>query len=173
MTANPPTFDSRYFRSALGRFPTGVAIITSESATDASPVGLTISSFNSVSLEPPLVLWSLSHSSSLLDTFEQGERYVVHVLSAQQLHLAKRFAYGPQSDRFSVAASTRAPGGGLMLADEFAAWFECVNLARHNAGDHVVFIGQVEHCHHTFAQPLVYHAGDFDLTPSSQPLDSR
>ncbi len=173
MIANPPSFDVGYFRSALGRFPTGVTVVTCQSAPEHSPVGLTISSFNSVSLDPPLILWSLSKASSLLSSFQQGSRYVVHVLSAQQLHLAKRFAYGTQDDRFAKAPTTLAPGGAIMLADECAAWFECVNLAQHDAGDHIVFIGQVEHCHHGFAQPLVYHAGDFDLTPSSEPLVSR
>lgn len=173
MIANPPTFDVSYFRATLGRFPTGVTVITSQSATDHSPIGLTISSFNSVSLDPPLILWSLSKASSVLTSFQKTKRYVVHVLSAQQLHLAKRFAYGPQPDRFAKSPTTLAPGGAIMLTEDCAAWFECTNLAQHDAGDHIVFIGQVEHCHHSFAQPLVYHAGDFDLTPSSEPLTSR
>ncbi|NYT66377.1 flavin reductase family protein [Alcaligenaceae bacterium] len=173
MIANPPSFDVGYFRSALGRFPTGVTVVTCQSTPDLNPVGLTISSFNSVSLDPPLILWSLSKASSLLPAFQETKRYVVHVLSAQQLHLAKRFASGTQTDRFAQVATSIAPGGGVMLADDSAAWFECINQAQHDAGDHIVFIGQVEHCHHSFAQPLVYHAGDFDLTPSSEPLTSR
>lgn len=173
MTVNPPSFDSDYFRSALGRFPTGVAVITSQSIQGDSPVGLTISSFNSVSLAPPLVLWSLSKASSLFDTFLQSKRYVIQILSSQQLHLAKRFSYGTQAERFALTGHTLAPGGALMLDASCAAWFECVNVAHHDAGDHVVFIAQVEHCDHTFAQPLVYHAGDFDLTPSNEPLATR
>lgn len=173
MAATPPDFDSTFFRSALGRFATGVTVITTERRpeTGGAPVGLTISSFNSVSLNPPLVLWSLSRKASALPHFQQADRYVIHVLAASQLHLAKRFASGPQSRRFESVRLTRAPGGTLMLADaDTAAWFECHNLTQHEAGDHVVFIGQVERCDRSFSQPLVYHAGDFDLTPSTEPL---
>src|SRR3546814_12812167 len=91
-----------------------------------------------------------------------------------QLSLAKRFAQGSQTDRFKGLALTRAPGGTLMLDEpECAAWFECYNLTQHDAGDHKIFIGQVERCHRSFGQPLVYHAGDFDLTPSTEPLSSN
>ncbi|RTZ39161.1 flavin reductase [Candidimonas sp. SYP-B2681] len=173
MTATPPDFDADFFRSALGRFATGVAIITTENCTDRSPVGLTISSFNSVSLEPPLVLWSLSKAASSLRHFQHAERYVIHILAASQLHLAKRFASGAQDKRFEGLPLTRAPGGTLMLNDpECAAWFECHNMQHHEAGDHLIFIGQVERCQRSFAQPLVYHAGDFDLTPSTEPLSN-
>ncbi len=172
MIATPPDFDAEFFRSALGRFATGVTIITTET-DDQRPVGLTISSFNSVSLDPPIVLWSLSRAASSLRHFLGAQRYVIHVLSATQLHLAKRFAYGPQAHRFDGLALTRAPGGTLMLDDsECAAWFECHNLEQHEAGDHLVFIGQVERCHRNSGQPLVYHAGDFDLTPSTEPLSN-
>lgn len=173
MTATPPDFDAGFFRSALGRFATGVTIITAETGDDRRPVGLTISSFNSVSLDPPIVLWSLSKAASSLRHFLQADRYVIHVLAATQLHLAKRFAYGPQSARFDGLPLTRAPGNTLMLDDaECAAWFECHNLTQHEAGDHLIFIGQVERCQRNFGQPLVYHAGDFDLTPSTEPLSN-
>ncbi|HEY9281034.1 MAG TPA: flavin reductase family protein [Eoetvoesiella sp.] len=171
MIATPPDFDAAFFRSALGRFATGVTIITTEACDGQRPIGLTISSFNSVSLEPPMVLWSLSKAASSLRHFQQAERYVIHVLSATQLHLAKQFAYGPQAGRFNNVALTHAPGGTLMLDDpECAAWFECRNVTQHEAGDHLIFIGQVERCQRSFNQPLVYHAGDFDLTPSTEPM---
>jgi flavin reductase (DIM6/NTAB) family NADH-FMN oxidoreductase RutF len=174
MTATPPDFDSRYFRSALGRFATGVTVVTTEAGPERSPVGLTISSFNSVSLEPPMVLWTLSNTASSLPHFLQARRYVVHVLAAPQLPLAKRFSKGAQSERFKGLPLARAPGGTLMLdAPDCAAWFECYNLTQHAAGDHTIFIGQVERCHRSFSQPLVYHAGDFDLTPSTEPLSSN
>lgn len=173
MTATPADFDARFFRSALGRFATGVTVITTETIPDARPLGLTISSFNSVSLDPPMILWSLTKAASSLRHYLHARRYVVHVLASTQLHLAKRFAYGPQSERFSNLALSRAPGGTLMLDEpECTAWFECYNLTQHEAGDHIVFIGQVERCHRNFNQPLVYHAGDFDLTPSTKPLSS-
>jgi flavin reductase (DIM6/NTAB) family NADH-FMN oxidoreductase RutF len=170
MTPHPPDFDQSYFRSVLGRFATGVTIITTETA-DGRPWGLTVSSFNAVSLEPPMILWSLSQSSSAMAHFLTAPRYVVHVLSASQLHLAKRFATGSQEDRFRDVALKRSPHGAPMLADpDTAAWLECCNYARHRAGDHTIFIGQVERCGRRFSQPLVYHAGDFDLTPSIEPI---
>ncbi len=171
MTAHPADFDSAYFRSALGRFATGVTVVTCEAPLDGHPVGLTISSFNSVSLDPPLVLWTLTKSATSLPHFQRVARYVVHVLSASQLHLARRFARGSQTTRFHGIALARAPDGTLMLDDpDCAAWFECFNTAQHDAGDHIIFVGQVEHCRRQFSQPLVYHAGDFDLTPSTEPV---
>ncbi|MFA7670544.1 MAG: flavin reductase family protein [Burkholderiaceae bacterium] len=173
MTAHSPDFDQSYFRSALGRFATGVTIITTETA-EGDPWGLTISSFNAVSLEPPMVLWSLSHSASALPHFLQAKRYVIHVLSASQLPLARRFAYGRQEERFLNVALKPSPHGVPMLADpDTAAWFECHNTAHHPAGDHIIFVGQVERCNRRYGQPLVYHAGDFDLTPSIEPLPDR
>ncbi|HLS43609.1 MAG TPA: flavin reductase family protein [Paenalcaligenes sp.] len=168
------TFDTSYFRSALGRFATGVTIVTTESQ-DATPrpLGLTVSSFNSVSLEPPLILWSLAKQASSLPHYRAAERYVIQVLSAKQLDLAKRFAWGPQADRFQDIALGRAPHGTLMIDDpQFSAWFECRNLTQHEAGDHYIFVGQVENCFRNFEQPLIYHAGDFELTPANQPWDS-
>src|SRR3546814_4430229 len=136
-------------------------------------MGLTISSFTSVSLNPPLVLWTLIKSASSLSHFQDVERYVIHVLAASQLHLARNFAQGSQPQRFQDMALTRTPAGTLMLAEpDCAAWFECFNLTRHDAGYHIGFIGQVEHCQRNFHQPLVYHAGDFDLTPSTEPLSN-
>lgn len=173
MTAYRPDFDSAYFRSALGRFATGVTIVTTETA-DGKPWGLTVSSFNAVSLEPPMVLWSLSQSASALPHFLAAERYVIHVLSASQLPLAKRFSKGRQEERFLDVPLKRSPHGVPMLADEdTAAWFECWNHARHPAGDHTLFIGQVERCARRYSQPLVYHAGDFDLTPSIEPISDH
>jgi hypothetical protein len=90
-------FDSQEFRRALGRFPTGVTVIVAQTP-EGSPVGLTASSFNSVSLSPPLVVWSLSRGSSSIRAFETCERYVIHVLAADQLGLAQRFAAGTQAE---------------------------------------------------------------------------
>lgn len=162
MSSSP--FDAAQFRATLGRFATGVTIITAEAA-DGSPVGLTVSSFNSVSLDPPLVLWSLSQSASSLPAMQQCERYVIHVLSAGQIALARHFATIRASERFKGIELARAPGGTLMLAEKSAAWFECCNRSRYHEGDHYIMVGEVEHCGHSKASPLVFHAGGFDLTP--------
>jgi len=161
-------FDARYFRTALGRFATGVTVVTT-TAPDGTPIGLTVSSFNSVSLEPPLVLWSLSRASSSLEAFRACQRYVVNVLSAEQIALARRFATGKTAERFHGIEAARAPAGTVMLGGECAAWFECRNRSRYEEGDHLIMVGQVEHCGHSQAAPLVFHAGGFDLTPAGRP----
>ena len=165
MTAANPDFDSTHFRRALGRFPTGVTIVTAWRG-EGEPVGLTVSSFNAVSLAPPLVLWSLSLASSSLKVLQDCERYVIQVLAADQLSLAARFATGTPAQRFDGVPLVRTLGGAPRLDLPVAAWFECHNRHRHEEGDHIIFIGQVEHCEFSDALPLVYHAGGYDLTPS-------
>lgn len=165
MSASSPDFDSAFFRTALGRYATGVTVVTT-AGPDGAPIGLTVSSFNSVSLNPPLVLWSLSLGSSSLAAFEQCERYVVNVLSADQIALARRFATGRTPDRFAGLTAHHAPGGTPMLDGHCAAWFECRNRSRYVEGDHVIMVGEVERCGHSGEPPLVFHAGGFDLTPA-------
>lgn len=171
MTPTPADFDELHFRSVVGRFPTGVTVITTETPYSGAPVGLTISSFHSLSLEPPLILWTLTKKASSLPHFCKTKRYVVHILAAEQQQLAKRFARGPQADRFNGVNLARAPGGTVMLDDaRTAAWLECYNVTQHEAGDHYIFVGQVERCQFQPVAPLVYHAGDFDLTPPAQTI---
>ncbi|WP_336579802.1 flavin reductase family protein [Alcaligenes sp. CHO6] len=168
MTVFSSSFDSDFFRSALGRFATGVTVVTGANKdVPGQAVGLTVSSFNSVSLNPPLVLWSLAKRSQSLPHFVQGDGYVIHVLGASQLALAKRFAWGEHAERFRDHPLKRSPRGLPMLDDDrCSAWFECKPYAVHEAGDHLIFIGEVTHCERSAHQPLIYHAGDFDLTPS-------
>ncbi|CPQ11824.1 monooxygenase component [Bordetella pertussis] len=162
--AFPPAFDAAFFRTALGRFATGVTVAT-PAGPDGQPVGLTVSSFNSVSLNPPLILWSLARTSSSLAAFERCQRYVVNVLSASQIALARRFATGKTPERFAGLTLAQAPAGTPMLGEGCAAWFECRNRSRYEEGDHIIMVGQVEHCGHSGVPPLVFHAGGFDLTP--------
>lgn len=164
MSVRLPAFTSTEFRQALGRFPTGVTIVTA-CLPNQEPVGLTVSSFNSISLDPPLVFWALSQQSSSRSVFEQCERYVIHVLSSEQFGLAQKFAIGPQSVRFSDIPITYSESGALRLDLEVAAWFECLNIHRMVQGDHLMLIGQVEQCRHSAELPLIYHAGGYDLTP--------
>jgi flavin reductase (DIM6/NTAB) family NADH-FMN oxidoreductase RutF len=114
MTASAPTFDSAFFRATLGRFPTGVAVITA-SLPGQAPVGLTVSSFNSVSLEPPLVLFSLSRGSSSMATMQDCDRYVIHVMSHEQLGVSHRFTRGTPAERFANMPLVKAPGGSPRL----------------------------------------------------------
>lgn len=167
MPAAAPDFDSSAFRAALGRFATGVTLVTAL-APDGSPVGLTVSSFNSVSLAPPLVLWSLSLTSSSFATLDQCSHYAINVLAADQLELAKSFATRKGADRYT-GVPWKPGSHGLPIIDGCTAWFECYNRSRYREGDHSIFVGEVERCGHIQAMPLVFHAGDFDLTPQRNP----
>jgi len=165
MSAQAPSFNNQEFKQALGRFPTGVTIVTARDETGA-PVGLTVSSFNSVSLDPPLVVWSLKRSSHSLAVFEQCERYVIQVMASDQLELATRFASGTPAQRFEGQTLIDCPNKAPRLAATCAAWFECYNRRFYNEGDHIVLIGEVENCSHSTRAPLIYHGGGYDLTPS-------
>ena len=154
-----PSFSTTDFRSALGMFATGVTIVTARGA-DGAPVGLTANSFNSVSLEPPLVLWSLARSAGSMPAFERGSHYAVNILAADQHALAERFA-SKSVDRFADVMFREGAGGAPVL-EGAAAVFECFNRSRYEEGDHVIFVGEVERC--TFnagATPLIFHGGRY------------
>ena len=140
-------------------FATGVTIVTARSA-QGDLVGLTVSSFNTVSLAPPLVLWSLAHSAASLPVFAAGAPYAIHVLGAQQQALAERFATRGV-DRWAGVQYTNSANGAPLLAGAVAT-FECFNRSRYDEGDHVIFVGEVERCSRTAgAAPLLYHGGRF------------
>lgn len=150
-------FSSREFRHALGQFATGVTIVTTTDA-HGHPVGLTVSSFNSVSLEPALVLWSMAHSAGSLPAFTQCAHYAIHVLAADQQALAQRFA-SRVPDRFAEVA-WHANAQGVPILDGAVAVFECDNRSRYAEGDHTIFVGQVQQVRHQPATaPLLYHGG--------------
>ncbi len=156
---SPGPFTVGNFRAALGRFATGVTIVTARSA-DGMPVGLTANSFNSVSLDPPLVLWSLARSAGTLPSFEQGSHYAINILAAGQHALAARFA-AKALDRFEGVAFSAGLGGAPIL-DGSAAVLECFNRSRYTEGDHVIFVGAVERCRsEPGAAPLIYHGGRY------------
>jgi flavin reductase (DIM6/NTAB) family NADH-FMN oxidoreductase RutF len=156
-----PGFDSAHFRQALSQFATGVTVITTRLA-DGSFRGLTASSFNSVSLAPPLVLWSLSNGANSLPIFSGNSHYVINVLSAGQEELARRFSRRGE-DPFLGTDYELSRTGQPILAGA-AAWFECHNRSRYPEGDHVIFVGEVEECA-VHAQPaLLFHGGKFGTT---------
>ncbi len=157
--ARAPSFNGTDFRAALGTFATGVTIVTARSP-DGQRVGLTANSFNSVSLSPPLVLWSLSRNAGSLPVFAQGSHYAINILAAGQRGLAERFA-SRSADRFAGVACTEGAGGAPLL-DGAAAVFECFNRSRYEEGDHVIFVGEVEACRVTAgATPLIFHGGRY------------
>ena len=154
-----PSFSTPDFRAALGMFATGVTIVTARGA-DGTPVGLTANSFNSVSLTPPLVLWSLARSAGSMPAFERGSHYAINILAADQHALAERFA-SKALDRFKGLACREGAGGAPIL-EGAAAVFECFNRSRYEEGDHVIFVGEVEHCEQRAgAQPLIFHGGRY------------
>lgn len=152
-------FDCRAFRDTLGCFATGVTVITALSAS-GEPIGLTISSFNSVSLDPPMILWSLSADSPSLEAFRGATHYAVNVLAAEQQEVSNRFAMR-SGDRFANVA-WRKSARGLPLIDGCCAWFECANELQYPGGDHLIFVGRVERFVQGEANlPLIFHGGRY------------
>ncbi|HEX2546650.1 MAG TPA: flavin reductase family protein [Ramlibacter sp.] len=159
LQARPPSFSPQEFRAALGMFATGVTIVTART-DDGQVVGLTANSFNSVSLLPPLVLWSLSRAAASMDVFSAGSHYAINILAADQKPLAERFARRGV-DRWSGVTFDEGAGGAPLLHGA-AASFECFNRSRYEEGDHVIFVGEVERCtQRAGASPLLFHGGRY------------
>ena len=158
-TIDPP-FSTPAFRASLAMFATGVTIVTTRSA-GGEAVGLTVNSFNSVSLNPPLVLWSLARTAASMPVFmESGMHYAIHVLAADQKLLAERFA-SRREGRWKDVAFTNGLGHVPLLPGA-AAIFECRSKSQHIEGDHVIFVGEVLRCsHRADAAPLLFHGGRF------------
>jgi flavin reductase (DIM6/NTAB) family NADH-FMN oxidoreductase RutF len=157
--ARPPSFSRPEFRSALGMFATGVTIVTARTP-EGQLVGLTANSFNSVSLEPPLVLWSLARQAASMAFFSTGSHYAINVLASDQKELAERFA-SKTADRWQGVGYSLGAAGAPLLQGA-AASFECYNKSRYEEGDHVIFVGQVEACmRRDGASPLLFHGGRF------------
>jgi flavin reductase (DIM6/NTAB) family NADH-FMN oxidoreductase RutF len=150
--------DERHFRNALGRYVTGVTVITTRTA-EGKLEGLTANSFAAVSLDPPLVLWSLRLSSTLMTTFQDAGHFAVNVLGAWQFALSEHFAKR-MPDKFENVV--HAPGvGGCPLLFGALATFECVKEANITSGDHIVFFGRVERATYREGEPLIYSAGRY------------
>ena len=140
-------------------FATGVTIVTAHTPAGAL-IGLTANSFNSVSINPPLVLWSLSQAAGSMAALSSGSHYAINILAADQKELAERFA-SRQEDRWKDVLFTLGVSGAPLLTGA-AATFECANRSRYVEGDHVIFVGEVERCsHRAGASPLLFHGGRF------------
>jgi flavin reductase (DIM6/NTAB) family NADH-FMN oxidoreductase RutF len=145
--------DPRDFRNALGTYATGVTIITAAGA-GGKPCGITCNSFASVSLNPPLVLWSLVLYSSSLGAFENASHFAVNVLGASQQELANRFAKS-SDDKFAGVEWRPGLGNAPILADSVAN-FQCRAANRYYGGDHVIFLGAVEAYSYNRKEPLLF-----------------
>ena len=157
--AGVPNFSQKEFRASLAMFATGVTIVTARTPA-GELVGLTANSFNSVSLNPPLVLWSLSQAASSMAALTKGSHYAINILAADQKELAERFS-SKSADRWQGVAFTDGLAGAPLLTGAVAS-FECFNRSRYEEGDHVIFVGEVERCsHRACAAPLLFHGGRF------------
>jgi len=154
-------FDPQDFRAALGTFTTGVTIITTRTAS-GDPVGITANSFNSVSLNPPLVLWSLAKNARSLDAFLTTRHWNVHVLSIEQEALSGRFARQGE-DKFSGLELEEGVSKAPLLTD-CTARFQCRTAFSYEGGDHVIFVGEVLAYDRSSRPPLVYQGGHYALT---------
>lgn len=147
-------------REALGGFATGVTIVTCRDA-DGQPVGLTVNSFNALSLDPPLVLWSLRLASPSLAAFDAATRFAVNVLAEAQVDLSRRFASAAPG-KFDNGLWAEGTGAVPVLGGS-AATFECERISSQTAGDHRLYIGRVLAARAQPLPPLVYHAGRYHL----------
>ncbi|UCV03761.1 flavin reductase family protein [Dechloromonas denitrificans] len=151
--------DTRALRNALGRFATGIAVVTAIDP-DGHPIGLTVNSFSAVSLEPPLVLWCLDNGSHNLEAFRRASHHAINILSVAQQDLSNRFATWP-TDRF-VGLPWHPGAGGAPVFPACCSSFEVANETTHVAGDHTVFIGRIEKFSETpDLAPLLFHAGQY------------
>jgi flavin reductase (DIM6/NTAB) family NADH-FMN oxidoreductase RutF len=158
LASNQSPIDARDFRNALGTYATGVTVITAMAA-DGKPYGLTCNSFASVSLNPPLVLWSLVIFSQAMNVFQNASHFTVNVLGASQQALANKFATSSE-DKFAGVEWTPGLGNAPVLANSVAN-FQCRAADRYYGGDHVIFLGAVEAYAYNRQEPLLFARGGY------------
>ena len=146
------------FRSVLGRFPSGVTVVTTKAA-DGSDQGMTVSAFCSVSLEPPLVLICIEKTASVYDALTSAPGFVVNILSARQEQIARRFSI-VDIDRFEGVGFSRTQNG-IAVLDDVLGIIECRKFALHDAGDHTIIVAEVEATRAENGSPLVYYRGGY------------
>jgi 3-hydroxy-9,10-secoandrosta-1,3,5(10)-triene-9,17-dione monooxygenase reductase component len=154
--------ERRTLRHALGEFATGIAVVTARGA-DGRAAGVTINSFASVSLEPPLVLWSLGLQSSSLAVFEPCRHYAINVLADDQVGFSDGFSQSLGDPFAGIELEVGAHGTPMLPG--CCAWFECHNEMRYPGGDHLIFVGQVENFRRQEKSPLIFHRGRYRSLP--------
>ncbi|MGY2188885.1 p-hydroxyphenylacetate 3-hydroxylase, reductase component [compost metagenome] len=155
---NNSNFDPRQFRQALGAFTTGVTIVTTR-GPDGQDYGMTANSFNSVSIDPPMVLWSLNKDSSSAHAFTGSEHFAVHILANDQEDLSNLFAKRG-ADKFAGLSTTRG-ADGIPLLEGCSARFECRTTYQYEGGDHIILVGEVLAFDRFDSSPLVFHGGGY------------
>lgn len=151
-------FDSKAFRRALGNFATGVTIMTAQNVA-GQKVGVTANSFNSVSLDPPLILWSIDKRSSSYDVFAEASHFAVNILSADQIDISNQFARS-KNDKYANVDFELGAGQAPVLK-ECSAVFECERFNIVEGGDHWIIIGRVVNFQDNGRSPLLYHQGAY------------
>jgi flavin reductase (DIM6/NTAB) family NADH-FMN oxidoreductase RutF len=150
--------DPRHLRHALGRFATGVTVVTTRTA-EGKLEALTANSFSSVSLDPPLVLWSLERNAQSLPGFIDSGHFAINVLAADQRDLSRHFAV-PAENKFANLAYIQGLGGCPLLSDTLAS-FQCTTVNTVAGGDHIIFIGRVHKATYRDGEPLIFSAGRY------------
>lgn len=154
-----PAFDARAFRTALGGFATGVCVVTALDLDAGCPVGITVNSFASVSLDPPLVLWSIGRTAHTFEVFRRADQWAINILAADQQEVSNRFA-SRADDKFAGVEWT--PGlGGAPLLDGCVARFQCVAEHRYDGGDHLILVGRVLAFDRAERAPLLFAQGRY------------
>jgi flavin reductase (DIM6/NTAB) family NADH-FMN oxidoreductase RutF len=151
--------DSDSFRAVLGRFASGVTVVTAVNPTDRRDHGMTVSAFCSVSLDPPLVLLCASTTVDMHEVLAETSHFVVNILRENQEAIARRFA-GTDPDRFDGIGYTRGKSS-VALLDDVLAYVECRKVAAHRAGDHTIYVGQVESAETREGRPLLYYRSGY------------
>ena len=164
-----PGFDPRQFRNALGQFATGVTVVTAPDG-EGGYVGVTASSFNSVSVDPPLILWSIDNGSRSRQAFEQAEYFAVNILAADQVDLSKHFA-GQRDDKF-VDVEFKLDDNGVPMLRGCSAWFHCRTRHLYAGGDHTIIVGEVVHFDSRSRDGLLFHQGRYAVS-GVHPVDAR
>ena len=154
-------FDRRDYRSALGQFATGVTVVTAL-AKDGRKIGLTVNSFTSISLDPPLVLWSLSRQATDFAELSAANRFAINVLAANQHHLSRQFS-ATDADKFSGVEYAEGPAGCPLLQGA-TAHFLCRKTREFDGGDHLIVLAEVEEYKWRQGDPLVFHSGRYRVT---------
>lgn len=170
MTQQTTEFDSKSFRRALGNFATGVTIMTAQNA-NGDKVGVTANSFNSVSLDPPLILWSIDKRSSSYDVFAEASHFAVNVLAADQIDLSNKFARS-KDDKYANVDFELGAGQAPVLK-ECSAVFECERYNIIEGGDHWIIIGRVVNFQDNGRSPLLYHQGAYSSVLPHPSLNAR
>lgn len=156
--------ESGAFRRVMGHYPTGVTVVAAR-GEDGEPYGLTVNSFTSVSLDPPLVLVCIDHASKSHDRLLAADTFTISVLAAHQADLAVRFAGAPSAERFHDLAWGESPTGDPVLAGA-AAWVACSLWEAHGAGDHTILVGKVESMGERDVDALVFHRSRYGTVSS-------